>query len=72
MWKDSFKNIVVTFQTTISRIVGNYVRCSAPDSIFWWNMSPRGNVIANEQEKEENHMYIKWHQSTFNIWEKEI
>ena len=29
MWKDSIKNIIVTFQTTILRIVGFYVRPSA-------------------------------------------
>ena len=29
MWKDSIRNIVVTFQTTILRIVGFYVRHSA-------------------------------------------
>ena len=31
MWKDSIRNIVVTFQTTILRIVGFYVRHSATD-----------------------------------------
>ena len=29
MWKDSIRNIVVIFQTTILRIVRFYVRCSA-------------------------------------------
>ena len=29
MWKDSIRNIVVIFQTTILRIVGFYVRRSA-------------------------------------------
>ena len=29
MWKDSIRNIVVIFQTTIWRIVGIYVRRSA-------------------------------------------
>ena len=29
MWKDSIRNIVVIFQTTILRIVGSYVRHSA-------------------------------------------
>ena len=29
MWKDSIKNIVVIFQTTILRFVGFYVRHSA-------------------------------------------
>ena len=31
MWKDSIRNIVVIFQTTILRIVGFYVRHSATD-----------------------------------------
>ena len=32
MWKDSDRNIVVIFQTNILRIVGFYVRHSAPES----------------------------------------
>jgi hypothetical protein len=31
MWKDSIRNIVVIFQTTILRIIGLYVRRSAYD-----------------------------------------
>ena len=34
MWKDSVRNIVVIFQTNILRIVGFYVRHSAPVNIF--------------------------------------
>ena len=31
MWKDSIRNIVIIFQTTILRIVGFYIRRSAND-----------------------------------------
>ena len=50
MWKDSIRNIVVIFQTTILRIVGFYVRHSANDSIFLTDHSAR---------KKENIMDIK-------------
>ena len=35
MWKDSIRNIVVIFQTTILRIVGFYVRDSALDLVTY-------------------------------------
>ena len=35
MWKDSIRNVVVIFQTTILRIVGFYVRHSAIALLFY-------------------------------------
>ena len=43
MWKDSIKNIVVIFQTTILRIVGFYVRHSA--HVFVFKFEPSGSDL---------------------------
>ena len=51
MWKDSIRNIVVIFQTTILRIVGFYVRRSAKEyniRIFLTSLSLRGSSRALE------------------------
>jgi hypothetical protein len=46
MWKDSIRNIVVIFQTTILRIVGFYVRRSAKVVTFLKRIKCHGDLGA--------------------------
>ena len=54
MWKDSIRNIVVIFQTTILRIVGFYVRHSAYMLCDMWSRNFLQNKLLAEWRNKKH------------------